>query len=153
MVDRHRGGHLIKRSATAALERQQPLHYVRWTRWNVRDVYLLSTRGGPGNRRRRRGPVALAGHENYRALTDTGGDRSGGDCVCQRRTLGRTNLADAVEVRVIVLPRQVLTHQPVGQRYIFAPELRGGSHQCVRNYSGSGKGQHTGRRFFVKIAQ
>ena len=45
--------------------------------------------------------------------------------------------------------RQILADQPVGERHIFTAELRGGSHQRVRNHAGSSQRQHAGRGFFV----
>ena len=73
--------------------------------------------------------------------------------VRHRRTFGRTDLADAIEIRIVILPRQVLAHQAVGERHVFAAKLRGGSHQRVGNYSGSGDGQDAGRGFLVKVAE
>jgi hypothetical protein len=57
----------------------------------------------------------------WRNTSDSGDVRHG-------RSPGRTDLADTVEMSVIVLARQVLAHETVGERHILAPELRGGSH-------------------------
>ena len=71
--------------------------------------------------------------------------------VSDRRPFRRPNLADAVEIRVVVLPRNILTDQSIAERHILPAEM------CVRREiksrlaSRRNHGEHSRRSFLVQI--
>src|ERR1700722_7807549 len=126
IVERHRGGNLIKSRAAAGREREQTMHNVGRASGNIRYINFFPARRSPRRRRRRRGHVTLARYKNYRALMLARRDVARVGRVSHRRAFSRTDLAHAIEEGVVKLARDVLTYQPIAKGHIFTAKVRVG---------------------------
>src|ERR1700674_3957045 len=70
-----------------------------------------------------------------------------------RRSLARADLTDAIEKNVVVLPGHVLAKQSIGERHVFAAELRGGSRQEIWRDARANVRERAWRNFLVKVAE
>src|SRR6185437_7238884 len=90
----------------------------------IRDVHFFSAHRRPCNRWRWNRPITLPRYKNHRALMRALRNIPRIDGIRHARSLGRPDLADAIEKSIIVLPRHVLAERRIRKRHVLAPEMR-----------------------------
>ncbi len=146
---------MIEIRAARAGECEQPLHDVRRAGGNIRDARLEAARGGPRNRRRRRGPESLARDEHDDALMHAGRNAARRGRIRNRRSFGGADLADAIEIQIVVLARQILADDAVAESHVLAAENAWWrrDRDLVPAAPDSDDRKHARRSFLVEIAE
>ncbi len=151
VVDGHRRRDVIETGATRGGEGQQARHDVGGAGGNVGHSGFQAARRGPRNRRRGRGPVALSRDEDDHDLVHARRNAARRGRIGDGRAFARADLAHAVEIGVVELPRQVLAETGVAEGHVFAAEVRGRSQiQAGPDHAPRQQGKRSRRSFLVE---